>query len=64
MRDMADKGRAAGQQKTHCPQGHEYTENNTRTSGAGGRMCITCLRERKRKYMTAYREANRQRLTP
>ncbi len=33
--------------KTHCPQGHEYTPENT-WSGNGHRQCRTCDRDRKR----------------
>ena len=39
--DMVAKGRSHNQRKTHCPQGHEYSEANTyrwRTS----RICRTC----------------------
>ncbi len=33
--------------KTHCPQGHEYTDANTyRYGGKAGRRCRTCVRER------------------
>ncbi|WP_396021799.1 HNH endonuclease signature motif containing protein [Bacillus cereus group sp. BfR-BA-01522] len=28
--------------KTHCPQGHEYTEENTYISKAGSRYCRKC----------------------
>lgn len=35
---------------THCPQGHEYTEDNTRVRSSRGRYvsreCIACVRER------------------
>lgn len=34
---------------THCPQGHEYTEENTYTYASGGRMCRTCNRDRSRR---------------
>jgi hypothetical protein len=39
--------------KTHCPQEHEYTPENTYISKAGSRMCRTCSREKMR-----YRRAN------
>lgn len=36
-------------QKTHCPQGHEYSEANTRHDKATGvRVCRACKRERAR----------------
>lgn len=44
--------------KTHCPQGHEYTEENTRmvdTHTGKGRQCRTCHRDRAR---VANRRAN------
>ena len=28
--------------RTHCPQGHAYTEVNTRTNGKGWRWCRAC----------------------
>lgn len=34
--------------KTHCPQGHEYNEQNTYRFGPGYRSCRACHRERKR----------------
>lgn len=41
---------AVNAQKTQCPQGHEYTPENTRVSG-GSRFCRACGRERAaRKY--------------
>lgn len=30
--------------KTHCPQGHEYSEENTYTKGTGQRSCRECHR--------------------
>lgn len=36
-------------EKTHCPQGHEYTPENTRYErGRKHRKCKTCARERER----------------
>jgi len=52
-RDAAAKGissRASHNgHKTHCPQGHEYTPENTRIN-QGSRVCIECDRQRKRVY--------------
>ncbi|WP_280465235.1 NUMOD4 domain-containing protein [Nocardia brasiliensis] len=31
--------------KTHCPQGHEYTEDNTRVLRTGGRRCVRCKKD-------------------
>ena len=30
-----------------CPQGHQYTPENTHLNAAGRRMCLTCLRDRR-----------------
>jgi hypothetical protein len=43
MRDMHAKGRSWQRQKTHCPQGHEYTPENTYRHN-GGRYCRACNR--------------------
>lgn len=34
--------------KTLCPQGHEYTEENTWVNNRGARICKTCQKERRR----------------
>ena len=49
--------------KTHCPQGHEYTEENTRIKQNGSRDCKVCNRERKktkeyRLYLSRYRNTD------
>lgn len=44
LRDMAEKRRHWQQRKTHCPQGHEYTTENTRHPRRGSRQCIACHR--------------------
>lgn len=43
-RDMVSKGRARGQQLTHCPAGHEYTPENTYVapSRPNARYCRAC----------------------
>lgn len=43
MQDMATKGRAAGQRKTHCRNGHEFTPENT-LMNQGKRCCRECRR--------------------
>lgn len=41
-------------QKTHCPQGHEYTEENTSRT-EGHRRCRECLRQRARRWRASHR---------
>lgn len=44
----SDAGKKSGElqkAKTHCPRGHEYSEDNTRLY-AGRRHCRTCAREK------------------
>lgn len=47
---------------THCPQGHEYNEENTYHPPSGGRKCRTCqamrLRERYAKLSAEKEEEN------
>lgn len=45
--------------KTHCPQGHEYTPENTMMK-RGHRHCRACARA----YSSAYHKANRERILP
>lgn len=48
MQDKINKGRCGQKNKSHCPQGHEYSETNTYLSKSGSRSCRFChkLRER------------------
>lgn len=41
---------AANAAKTHCPQNHEYTPENTRVSKRNQRSCKTCARIRHQQY--------------
>jgi hypothetical protein len=45
IKDCVLKGRHWQTQKTHCPQGHEYTPRNTYyKKSTGARMCRYCMR--------------------
>jgi hypothetical protein len=48
--DKVAHGRNPLANRTHCPQGHEYTEDNTMRDGDRHRSCRTCHRERVRRY--------------
>jgi len=50
--------------KTHCPQGHEYTEDNTYTFPDGRRECRECRRIHSLHSMRKRREAARELLGP
>ena len=39
---------AINARKTHCPQGHPYSSENTSVPKAGGRQCRQCHRDRER----------------
>lgn len=49
MIDKANKGRHHNSKVTHCPRGHEYTEDNTYTNN-GRRNCKICITESGRTY--------------
>ncbi len=42
--DMNAKGRSYYALRTHCPHGHEYTEENTLRRVSGARRCRECNR--------------------
>jgi hypothetical protein len=49
VRDMVERRRCWQMQVTHCPQGHEYTEENSIIDARhGGRTCRACRLDRKR----------------
>lgn len=50
MTDMKAKGRHANLKVTHCPEGHEYTPENTQVND-GSRICRECARRRTREGM-------------
>lgn len=46
---------------THCPQGHEFTEDNTAYGGATGwRYCKQCNRDRAREHKRLARERRQE----
>ena len=45
--------------KTHCPQGHEYTAENT-YSYKGVRICRTCNRDRNREFVRKKRSSTKK----
>ena len=47
MRDVVERGRHFYANKTHCPRGHEYNQENTYTRPKGSRECRACRKERK-----------------
>jgi len=46
--------------KTHCPKGHEYTEENTYRYPDGRRRCRTCNRDEAREYQRRKRTSVRR----
>ena len=62
MRDCAEKGRNVQQKKTHCPKGHQYSEQNTATRVDGSRRCMECDRQQALEHYYRNRDAiNRRR---
>lgn len=51
LHDAVRHGNHVNANKTHCPRGHEYTEDNLRMKPSEGRRrCKTCIREYQRDY--------------
>lgn len=45
------RGATAMREKTHCPQGHPYDEQNTYRRPSGGRICRECSRAAGRRFV-------------
>ena len=61
--DMARKNRSYNQKKTHCPKGHEYSEENTYvfvspSTNKSRRQCKICMRS-----WSSYNRWNREQRT-
>lgn len=63
---LAERGRQRSKVVTHCPQGHEYTEENTYRDRVGRRVCRACNADRVSgiyaRETPEQREARRQRM--
>ena len=59
MLDAVAKGRHQAARITHCPNGHEYTPENT-YEHPSGRKCWTCVREQNAKWNADNRERRRE----
>ena len=56
MREMVERGRCPNRQKTHCRQGHEFNDENTRHENGGAyRVCRACRRIQSRQRAAAAR---------
>jgi hypothetical protein len=51
---------ARQQAKTHCPEGHPYSPENTYRDPEGHRHCRTCVRKQDRERKRRHRERKRQ----
>ncbi len=57
-------GAIANKDKTECPHGHEYTDENTYIDSAGKRRCLTCKRTRDLEYRRARRATEKEHHEP
>lgn len=62
MADLAAKGLHFRKRATHCENGHEWSEANTKRDRSGRRHCRACCNERNRTYRV--RQAQLARLKP
>lgn len=53
--------RPKGPRKTHCQQGHEYTEENSYVTPQGKRFCRICNREKVRRWRERHPELEKAR---
>lgn len=61
MADMAKHGsNLVTARETHCPNGHEYTPENTRSRQRGGFACKQCTRDYHREYQRELRRKQRE----
>lgn len=51
MSDLIENGRNFQANKTHCINGHEFTDENTISDSGHIRVCLECKRQRGREYM-------------
>lgn len=52
QKDRIRNGNHNNVNKTRCPQGHEYSPENTYINPKGSRECRTCMRDRSRRNRT------------
>jgi len=64
MRDKHRHGTTWQLNVTECPQGHEYTPENTMINNKGSRVCLTCKRERGLEQYYARKATGKQVWTP
>lgn len=53
---ISKRGVPINHKKTHCKQGHEFTEENTVVGSKGGRKCRYCVKEYNREYRQTHQE--------
>jgi hypothetical protein len=62
-RENLRRGRSFQREKTHCPQGHAYTTDNTHATitrrGYKQRKCITCMRARDKQRWAEHKARSR-----
>lgn len=54
--DVVRHGRHVQSAKTHCVDGHEFTDENTRVGARGERVCRQCARRRNAAYKASIRK--------